>query len=60
MNWDAITKALGQIGYQGDFTFEADSFLERFDSDTVGEAVRFMAGIGRKLIAKIEAAKAAE
>lgn len=60
MNWDAITKALGEIDYRGDFTFEADSFLSRFDNDTLPEAVKFMAGIGTKLIAKIETAKAAE
>ena len=57
MNWDAITKALGEIDYQGDFTFEADAFLERFDADTVPEAVKFMAGIGRRLMVKIEAAR---
>ncbi len=57
MNWDAITKALGEIDYQGDFTFEADAFLGRFDADTVPEAVKFMAGIGRRLMAKIDAAR---
>lgn len=57
MNWDAITKALGEIDYQGDFTFEADAFLGRFDADTIPEAVKFMAGIGRRLMAKIEAAR---
>lgn len=60
MNWDAITKALGEIDYQGDFTFEADAFLSRFDADTMPEAVKFMAGIGRRLMAKIEAARPAK
>ncbi len=57
MNWDRITKALGEIGYAGDFTYEADNFLTRFDEDTLPEALRFMERIGRKLIAKIEAAR---
>ena len=57
MNWDAITKALGEIGYEGDFTYEADTFLVRFDEDTIPDALKFMAAIGRKLIAKIEAAR---
>ena len=57
MNWDAITKALGEIGYEGDFTYEADTFLVRFDEDTIPDALKFMVAIGRKLIAKIEAAR---
>ena len=57
MNWNAITKALGEIDYQGDFTFEADAFLERFDEDTLPVAVGFMAQIGRQLIEKIERAR---
>ena len=57
MNWDAITKALGEIDYKGDFTFEADAFLGRFDEETVPAAVNFMAAIGRRLIAKIEKAR---
>ena len=57
MNWDNITKALGEIDYQGDFTFEADNFLARFDAETVADASAFMATIGRKLMKKIEAAR---
>ena len=57
MNWNAITKALGEIDYAGDFTFEADAFFERFDEDTVGDVVKFMADIGRRLIAKVDAAR---
>ncbi len=55
MNWDAITKALGEIDYQGDFTFEADNFLARFDRATLPAAVTFMANLGRELIKKVEA-----
>ncbi len=57
MNWDAITRALGEIGYKGDFTFEADNFLHRFDDDTIQCAVDFMATLGRRLMAKIDAAR---
>lgn len=55
MNWDAITKALGEINYQGDFTFEADNFLARFGRDALPAATTFMAQLGRTLCAKIEA-----
>ncbi len=60
MNWDAICTALGEIDYKGDFTFEADNFLPRFGADTIADAVGFMAKIGRRLIAKIEAARPAQ
>ena len=57
MDWEKITRALGEIDYQGDFTFEADNFLARFGSDTVADASAFMAAIGRKLMKKIDAAR---
>ncbi len=57
MNWDAIAKALGEIDYQGDFTYEADAFLVNFDEETIPVAVNFMAALGRKLIEKIERAR---
>lgn len=55
MNWDAITKALGEIAYQGDFTFEADNFLCRMGRDMLPSAVKFMEQMGRILIAKVDA-----
>jgi len=57
MNWDRITKALGEIDYQGDFTYEADAFLRRFDPSTIQAGVNYMAALGRQLIAKIDAAR---
>ena len=57
MHWDKITTALGEIDYQGDFTYEADNFLVRFDKEALPYAVRFMADLGRTLIAKVDAAR---
>lgn len=57
MNWDNITKALGEIDYQGDFTYEADAFLGRFPAADIQTPVSFMAALGRTLIAKIDAAR---
>lgn len=55
MNWDEITKALADINYKGDFTFETDHF---FDSlNTIEEAqygLKLAQLIGRKLIRKID------
>lgn len=55
MNWDAITKALGEIDYQGDFTYEADNFLARMDKAVIPAALSFMEKAGRILTAKIDA-----
>lgn len=60
MHWDRITTALGEIDYQGDFTYEADNFLVRFDKESLPYAVRFMAELGRILIAKVDAARPAK
>lgn len=54
MNWDAILTALGEIGYQGAFTYEADNFLSRFDRTALPAAVGFMAKFGRTMIETIE------
>lgn len=58
MNWNEITKALADIGYQGDFTFETDHFFDSLDTIEETEAgLKLSALIGRKMIKKIEAAK---
>jgi len=57
MNWDNITRALGEIDYKGDFTFEADAFLNRYDPTTIQTGVNYMASLGRMLMAKIDAAR---
>ena len=57
MDWDAITKALGEIDYRGAFTYEADNFLSRMSDDVLPSASAYMAKLGRTLIAKIDAAR---
>lgn len=54
MNWPAITAALKEIGYQGEFTYEADSFLKNFTNDVLPLAVGFMANVARHWAAKCE------
>lgn len=59
MNWDEITKALAEIDYTGNFTFEADNFLDSVGSDpkAVKAALTIMEVTGRNLISKIESYK---
>lgn len=54
MNWPAITDALREIGYRGEFTYEADAFLKNFTPDVLPMATKFMADIARHWAAKCE------
>ena len=46
--------ALGEIGYDGDFTYEADGFLRGFPADFYPEAVSFMLKVAKRLIKWLE------
>lgn len=50
MNWKAIMHSLYQIGYEGDFTYEADNFLRGMDVDLLQPALTFMEIVGRKIV----------
>lgn len=57
LNWENITEALGEIGYEGDFTFEADSFYNGFPTALMRDACRLMERTGRYLISRIRQAE---
>lgn len=42
MDWNAITAALSEIGYDGEFTYEADAFFYGFDKEFLPTALKFM------------------
>ena len=54
LDWNEIIKALADIDYKGNLTFEADSFIRPFRSDREGAALalRLMEHVGRELIDK--------
>jgi len=54
LDWDAITKALADIHYTGDFTLEIYRFLDQFDPPLLEYALAFAAKVGRSLAEKIE------
>lgn len=54
LDWESITCALAEIGYEGDFTFEADEFYNGFPKPMKRKACRLMAETGRYLISQIE------
>ncbi len=55
MNWDEIMKALAEIGYKGDFTFETDHFFDSLCTEEEAlTGLRLSVLIGRRLIKKLE------
>lgn len=54
MDWDEILRALGEIDYQGQFTYEADQFLRGFPNDLIPACETFMERVGRAMIKRIE------
>ena len=56
MNWTEIAKALGEIDYTGDFTYEVKgTFFETADDAFVPKGAQFMAEIGRHICGLTEA-----
>ncbi|MCQ2471817.1 MAG: sugar phosphate isomerase/epimerase [Clostridia bacterium] len=56
MEWDEIAKALAEINYDGDVTFEADEFIAPFANDprSALQALKLLNSIGRNFIRRIE------
>lgn len=58
LDWESVAAALGEIGYEGDFTFEADSFTGAFPAALKPDACVLMAKTGRYLMERIAAYRA--
>lgn len=55
IDWNAVTAALGEIGYEGDFTFETDTwFFKNLDKALYPAALRYMNELGRHLIGLVQ------
>ena len=53
MDWESIFVALREIGYTGDFTYEADNFLTRLPEALLRPAARYMVEAARYMREKI-------
>jgi len=49
MDFDAIVKALREIGYDGYFTLEADRYLSAYNEENVYEGIKNLAASAKKL-----------
>lgn len=54
IKWEEVLKALAEIDYRGDFTFESEIFFRYVTEETAVSAARYMHDIGRMFIKKIE------
>ena len=52
IDYHAVVKALAEIDYDGDFTYEADGFYAKFPEELFPQTAKFMCEVGRYLIAK--------
>lgn len=53
VRWDDVTKALKEIDYKGDFTFETDGFIAPLPKELMPSAMKLLSDTGRYLIEKI-------
>lgn len=50
IDWEAFMKALGEVGYEGDFTYEIHNFSKGFDAGFHQEAVTFARKLGEYMV----------
>lgn len=53
INWEAVCRALGEIDYVGDFTYEASGFQRNLPDDMIPIALKFMVEVAEHLCCKI-------
>ena len=56
VDWEAVVKALKEIGYEGYFTLEADQFLRAYNEANVFEGVQKLQESARRLADMFERA----
>lgn len=54
LDWEGITQALGEIGYRGDLTYEANVFIKKLPQALWADGLKMMERVGRYLISRIE------
>lgn len=54
VEWEKVMKALAQIGYEGDLTFEADEFLRGKPTELYADCEKLMEKTGKYLISLFE------
>lgn len=54
IDWNAVVKALRDVDYKGEFTLEADTYLNAFNAENIESGVKNLADAARKLVEMFE------
>ena len=54
VEWESVMKALADIGYKGDFNYEASAFLAGLPTDLYPQGLAYQAVVGKYLIGRVE------
>ncbi|MBP5308932.1 MAG: sugar phosphate isomerase/epimerase [Clostridia bacterium] len=54
INWNEVAKALKDVGYGGNLTFEADAFMKNYPDELIADCLKLLERTGRYLINLIE------
>lgn len=54
IDWDNVCRVLAEINYQGNFTYEVDTLVEKYPDELLPECLELLEKTGRYLIKKIE------
>jgi len=57
IEWKEVCKALAEIGYDDEFTYEADNVLKGFPNELLADVLSLMHSTGRYLVKSIEELK---
>lgn len=58
VNWEKVMKALAEIDYQGELTYEASNFMANVPEALWPDALKYMERVGRHLISRFDAYRA--
>lgn len=53
LNWNNITKALADVGFDGDISLEVYQFLKRHDDEFLSEALKYAAKTAKHIVKKV-------
>lgn len=54
LDWNSITTALGEINYDGDFTYEVGELTYSIPLELLDDAITYMGAVGKHLVKKVE------
>lgn len=52
IDWEQVMKAFAETGYNGNFSYEAGMFVKDVPADLLKESAKYMASVGKHLIAR--------